>query len=97
SISPPVVNAPGAVSEGSAPTTLPPRASESTPIAAPAPPRLSEPPRVAAPPPPERVRICADSGLLASRYCPEVLVKTFPAGKAPSKRCNLHRPPPGEE
>lgn len=95
-VPPPAVTTPGSLSGGGEPATPPPRASEPTPLATPAPPRLSEP-RLAAPPPTERVRICADSGLLATRYCPEVVVKTFPAGKAPARRCTLHRPPPGEE
>lgn len=92
---PPAMTAPGNVSGGE-PTVLQPRVSEPPPITTPVPPRLSEP-RVVPPPTVERARICADSGLLATRYCPEVVIKTFPAGKAPKKRCSLHRPPPGEE
>ncbi|GIV15728.1 MAG: penicillin-binding protein [Armatimonadota bacterium] len=94
-VPPPAMTAPGNLS-GSEPTTWQPRVSEPPPVTAPAQPRLAQP-RLAPPPANEKVRICADSGLLATRYCPEVLVKTFPAGKSPKKRCNLHRPPPGEE
>ncbi len=81
---------------GGEPAGLSPRVSEPSPTGSPSAPRLSEP-RVTPPPAIERVRICADSGLLATRYCPEVIIKTFTAGKAPRRRCNLHRPPPGEE
>lgn len=94
-VPPPAMTAPGGV-PGGEPTALQPRVSEPPPVTTPVQPRLSEP-RVTPPPAVERVRICADSGLLATRYCPEVVVKTFPAGKAPKKHCNLHRPPPGEE
>jgi penicillin-binding protein 1A len=94
-VPPPAMTAPGDLSGGE-PTALQPRVSEPPPVTAPVPPRISEP-RVAPPPAVEKVRICADSGLLATRYCPEVLLKTFPVGKAPRKRCPLHRPPPGEE
>jgi len=92
---PPATTAPGTTTAGE-PANLQPRISEPPPVSAPASPRLSEPLAVR-PPATERVRICVDSGLLATRYCPEVIVKTFPAGKAPRRRCNLHRPPPGEE
>lgn len=94
-VPPPAMTAPGNISGGE-PAVLQPRVSEPPPITAPVQPRLSEP-RVTPPPAVEKVRICADSGLLATRYCPEVLERTFPAGKAPKKRCPLHRPPPGEE
>lgn len=94
-VPPPATSAPGNL-PGSEPAVLQPRVSEPPPVTAPGQPRLSEP-RITPPPAVEKVRICADSGLRATRYCPEVVVKTFPAGKAPSKRCNLHRPPPGEE
>lgn len=94
-VPPPAMTAPNGVPTGE-PTTLQPRVSEPSPVTAPVQPRLSEP-RITPPPAVERVRICADSGLLATRYCPEVVMKTFPSGKAPKKHCNLHRPPPGEE
>lgn len=92
---PPAITTPSTPTIGE-PTTLQPRVSTPPPVSTPSAPRLSEPP-VVRPPATERVRICVDSGLLATRYCPEVVVKTFPAGKAPKRRCNLHRPPPGEE
>jgi penicillin-binding protein 1A len=92
---PPAMTAPGSVSGGE-PAALQPRVSEPPPVTPPVQPRLSEP-KVVAPPAEEKVRICADSGLLATRYCPEVVIKSFAAGKAPRKRCPLHRPPPGEE
>lgn len=91
---PPATTAPGTVS-GTEPVAPQPRVSEPPLVSPPSAPRLSEPP-VARPPTTERVRICVDSGLLAARYCPEVVVKTFAAGRSPQKRCNLHRPPPGE-
>ena len=94
-VPPPAMTAPGSVSGGE-PAALQPRVSEPSPVTPPVQPRLSEP-KVVAPPAEEKVRICADSGLLATRYCPEVVIKVFPAGKAPRKRCPLHRPPPGEE
>ena len=94
-VPPPAMTTPGNISGGE-PLIGQPRVSEPPPVSAPVQPRISEP-RVTPPPAVEKVRICADSGLLATRYCPEVLLKTFPAGKAPKKRCNLHRPPPGEE
>jgi len=92
---PPAMTAPGSVSGGE-PAALQPRVSEPPSVTPPVQPRLSEP-KVVAPPAEEKVRICADSGLLATRYCPEVVIKSFAAGKAPRKRCPLHRPPPGEE
>jgi len=92
---PPAMTAPGSVSGGE-PAALQPRVSEPPPVTPPVQPRLSEP-KVVAPPAEEKVRICADTGLLATRYCPEVVIKSFAAGKAPRKRCPLHRPPPGEE
>ncbi|MCS6830327.1 MAG: penicillin-binding protein 1A [bacterium] len=94
-VPPPSATAPGNLAAGE-PAALQPRVSEPPPVTQPVQPRLSEP-RVPPPPAVEKVRICADSGLLATRYCPEVLVRTFSPGKAPKKRCNLHRPPPGEE
>jgi penicillin-binding protein 1A len=38
-----------------------------------------------------RVEVCADSGLRASAYCPETVIRTFAKGEAPRRRCNLHR------
>lgn len=94
-VPPPTITTPDTSVVGE-PAPIQPRVSEPPPISTPTAPRLSEPPAVRAPTT-ERVRICVDSGLVATRYCPEVLIKTFPKGKAPKRRCNLHRPPPGEE
>ncbi len=38
------------------------------------------------------VEICPESGLVAGTYCPVKRVTKFPAGKEPSKPCNLHVP-----
>lgn len=81
----------------SSPTPLPHRLNEPTGVGTPAPVRLSEPRVSPTPPATEQARVCVDSGLLASPYCPEVVIRSFAAGKAPRKRCHLHRPPPGEE
>jgi penicillin-binding protein 1A len=91
---PPATTAPGAVSGGE-PTALQPRVSEPPPVTAPAPPRLSEP-RPVQPPATVQARICVDSGVLATPYCREMVVRSFSADKVPKKRCPLHRPPPGE-
>lgn len=40
----------------------------------------------------EEVEICADTGLRATIYCPETIVKKFPKGKAPKGRCKRHTP-----
>ena len=88
------------------PTAAPPRtfvASED-PIA---PTRVSEQPRrssvpvAAAPPRPPvqrtvTVSVCPDSGGRASRWCPETVSRTFPAGGAPRGNCRQHRPMPGD-
>lgn len=37
-----------------------------------------------------RVEVCADSGDLANDYCPETVIRTFPKGKAPTRRCRIH-------
>ncbi|MHB0913484.1 MAG: transglycosylase domain-containing protein [Armatimonadota bacterium] len=39
------------------------------------------------------VNVCVDSGLLATRYCPEQLQKRFRAGEAPTKSCRRHKAP----
>ncbi|CAN5652624.1 PBP1A family penicillin-binding protein [soil metagenome] len=36
------------------------------------------------------VEVCADTGELASIYCPETVTRTFPRGKAPRRRCHVH-------
>ncbi len=37
------------------------------------------------------VEICADSGALATPYCPETVTRSFPRRKRPRSRCPLHR------
>ncbi|MCX7992523.1 MAG: PBP1A family penicillin-binding protein, partial [Fimbriimonadales bacterium] len=74
-------------------TPAAPRASESSPSIAGGAPRESKPP---VPPPPPltpdyiTVGICADTGLVATDYCPEVVRKRFEKGKEPKQRCNKH-------
>jgi len=36
--------------------------------------------------------VCATSGKLATRYCPNVITKAFDVDKAPSETCNIHGP-----
>jgi 1A family penicillin-binding protein len=91
---PPASTTPATV-PGGEPATLQPRVSEPSTVTATTPPRLSEPKPVQ-PPATTRLRICVDSGLLATPYCPEVVTRLLPEGKFPKKRCPLHRPPPGE-
>jgi len=42
------------------------------------------------------VTLCADTGMLATRWCPETVSRTVPAGQAPKGRCRKHRPMPGD-
>ncbi|MCS7301223.1 MAG: PBP1A family penicillin-binding protein [Fimbriimonadales bacterium] len=83
----------------SAPTTpiasapAAPRTGEATPDVASGAPRESKPPPPPPPPPqPEfvTVGICADTGLVANEYCPEVTPKRFEKGKQPNRRCTKH-------
>lgn len=93
---PPARTEPEQPTTTSAPTTplastpTPTRTGETTPSVASDAPRESKPP--APPPPPEytTVSICADTGLLATDYCPEVVRKRFEKGKEPKSRCNRH-------
>jgi penicillin-binding protein 1A len=39
------------------------------------------------------VEVCADSGMLATRYCPETINKKMPKNKRPKKRCTIHKAP----
>ncbi|HXH61674.1 MAG TPA: hypothetical protein VNI20_10000, partial [Fimbriimonadaceae bacterium] len=39
------------------------------------------------------VEVCADSGALATPYCPERVKKPFIAGTEPKKYCPIHHPP----
>jgi penicillin-binding protein 1A len=75
----------------SAPTA--PRTGETTPSVASGAPRESKPPAPPPPPPPPEyttVGICADTGQVATDYCPEVVRKRFEKGKEPKSRCNRH-------
>lgn len=38
------------------------------------------------------VEICADSGQLAGRYCPETVTRKFLRGEGPRRRCSIHGP-----
>jgi penicillin-binding protein 1A len=38
-----------------------------------------------------KVRICTESGLRATPFCPHTKLGVFPKGKAPWKNCNLHK------
>ena len=38
------------------------------------------------------LEICADSGAIAGRYCPETVTRRFLRGDAPRRRCNIHGP-----
>lgn len=39
------------------------------------------------------VEVCADSGLLATRYCPETINRTVAKNKRPKSRCKIHKAP----
>jgi penicillin-binding protein 1A len=47
------------------------------------PPRSEESPTVS-------VEVCAETGQLANRYCPETVTRKFPKSEAPKGRCTLH-------
>jgi len=40
-----------------------------------------------------RVRICADSGMLATPYCPHVVSREYLSGQQPAERCTMHKKP----
>jgi len=40
----------------------------------------------------DEIEVCAETGLRATIYCPETIVKKFPKGKGPRRRCKLHQP-----
>ncbi|MCS6919431.1 MAG: PBP1A family penicillin-binding protein [Fimbriimonadales bacterium] len=70
-----------------------PRTSDAAPSLAGGAPRESKPPAPPPPPPPPEyatVSVCADTGLTATDYCPEVVRKRFEKGKEPQRRCNKH-------
>lgn len=37
------------------------------------------------------VEICADSGQLATAYCPETVTRSYPKGREPKRFCRIHR------
>ncbi|MBS1704020.1 MAG: transglycosylase domain-containing protein [Armatimonadetes bacterium] len=39
------------------------------------------------------VEVCADSGMLATRYCPETINRRFLKSKRPRKKCTIHHAP----
>lgn len=46
----------------------------------------------------KRVKICAESGLLATPYCPDARYAAFVKGTTPTKNCDIHTgPPEGEQ
>ncbi|OYT75775.1 MAG: penicillin-binding protein [Armatimonadetes bacterium JP3_11] len=93
---PPAGTEPDSPTTTSAPTTpiastpTDTRTADAAPSVAGGAPRESRPP--APPPAPEyiTVSICADTGLIATDYCPEVISKRFEKGKEPKSRCNRH-------
>ena len=58
--------------------------------------RPATPPTTKPEPPPAKraepvsVDVCVDSGLRATRYCPETITRKFVKGKEPKRVCNLH-------
>ncbi|MCS7300330.1 MAG: PBP1A family penicillin-binding protein [Fimbriimonadales bacterium] len=94
---PPAAPAPpattGAATTPVAATPPTPRTGEAAPAVAGSAPRESNPPTAPPPqPPPEviTVAICADTGLVANDYCPEVVRKRYEQGKEPRRRCTRH-------
>ncbi len=41
----------------------------------------------------KRIKICVESNLLATPYCPEVKTATFIKGSTPTKYCDIHTEP----
>lgn len=39
------------------------------------------------------VEVCADSGMIATRYCPETINKRLAKSKRPKRRCTIHKSP----
>ncbi len=91
------------------PATQEPPPNESTPPADQQPPETTPTPvppptRVERPQPPPRpdpgaeivrVSLCAETGQLATLYCPVTIERSMPRRDVP-RVCRLHRPPPGE-
>lgn len=44
-----------------------------------------------------RVKVCKESGDLATRWCPEYETHEYLSGQQPESRCTLHQPPPEEK
>jgi penicillin-binding protein 1A len=42
------------------------------------------------------VTLCPDSGLLATKWCPETVSRLVPSSRAPRRHCRLHKPLPGD-
>lgn len=49
-------------------------------------------PRTAPPVQKVSVGICADTGLRATEYCPEVVPRLFDRGREPQRKCAVHKP-----
>ncbi len=85
----------GTLARASAAVVAAPRAAAAPTFTA-APAAVLPRPVVPRPAPTVTVTLCADSGRRATRWCPETLTQTFPAGRAPRDRCRVHRPRPGD-
>ena len=62
-------------------------------------PETTKPPEKTTPPPESEevtIEICADTGLVASRYCPETVTRSYKRGKEPKKKCTIHKPDGGQ-
>lgn len=86
-----IAPAPGTEPRESKPPAPPAPAPREPKPSAPAP--ASREPKPSAPPPSPQyveVPVCADTGLIANDYCPEVVRKRFEKGKEPRRRCDRH-------
>jgi membrane peptidoglycan carboxypeptidase len=96
----PAVAAPAAVPAARARQTPAPFAAAAEPLPPPRESAVVAPRRAPeeAPPAPREVSatICPDSGLRATRWCPESVTRTFTAGRGPRRSCRVHRPRPGD-
>lgn len=71
---------------GAAPQTAPADPPKGPPTRTPDPdtkPKSTEPEDV-------EVEICADTGLVANRYCPETVTRRFRKGREPKRTCTTH-------
>jgi hypothetical protein len=39
------------------------------------------------------LEVCADSGMIATQYCPETITRKFVKSKRPKSKCKLHKAP----